>query len=112
MACNTSLFPPSVTKGTAQISEYTSYSKSGNDVYNIPVYQGEPLSAACQRTTTMGNIPEVYNYPGFTVVNGVLETKRTPMAGIASGELRNFFGRRMSGCFGDVPYYGTVCCDE
>lgn len=85
---------------------------SGNDVYGIPVKVGQPLSTLAQRFSTVGSIPFVLNYPGFTVVNcGVVANTRQSNGGI--GSMKNFF--RYRGPCGNVynneqANLAALCC--
>lgn len=102
----------SVVKSVASINQYADSETNGNDVYNIPVKVGAPLSTACERANIIGNIPEVIRHPAFTVVNGGIPARRVSSGGISEVAMATIFNRRgsVNGCFGDVPSYGSTCC--
>lgn len=103
--------PSGVEVGTATFKNYVEPDLNGNEIYNIPLKVGEPLSSACQRANTIGRIPEILHYPGFVVSGGKIPAKKASNAGISEGGMKMFFSRRSSdlGCFGDVPLYGSTC---
>lgn len=80
----------------------------GNEVANIPVKVGEPLSSACERAHVVGSIPEVVYHPAFTVVNGGIPATKISSAGIQNREL--FFSTK-SGCYTDRDsrFSGSSC---
>jgi len=81
---------------------------SGNDEYNIPRREGEPLSTACERANIIGDIPEVISYPGFRLVNGELPATKPMNGGIA--DVKAFF-TVSRGCYQDIDGRdtGTTC---
>lgn len=86
----------------------TEYPVSGNEVANIPVKIGEPLSTACQRAVTIGSIPQIINFANFTLVDGAIPTSKPSNGGIAN--MGSFFTSR-KGCFYNEwsQDYGTTC---
>lgn len=81
---------------------------SGNEESNIPNKVGAPLSAACDRSATMGSIPEVIYHPAFTQVDGAAVVGKPSNGGIANPG--SFFKSRR-GCFydKDAKFSGSTC---
>lgn len=82
--------------------------QDGYPVNNIPVKIGAPLSTACERMTTIGAIPSVLNYAGFTLVGGAPVTRIASMGGI---EYPSCFFATRSGCYESMwaRPYGSTC---
>lgn len=108
MAC-----PSGVVKSTAVLNNYADPETNGNEVYNIPVKVGAPLSTACERANMIGSIPEVIRHPAFTVVNGAIPATKVSSGGISAGAMATIFNRRgsVNGCFGDSMLMGSSCCE-
>jgi hypothetical protein len=104
--------PSGVVVSTAVFKNYADPDTNGNEVFNIPVKEGAPLSTACQRANMIGSIPEVISYAGFTLIDGGVKANKVSNGGIAKAQMATFFNRRGSnqGCFGDIKFYGSVCC--
>lgn len=81
--------------------------QAGNDVYGIPLKDGFPMSTACERAGITGSIPEVFQYPGFTLVARAAVTNRISSAGIAN--LASFFTPR-EGCYYRQSARLPGCC--
>lgn len=86
----------------------TDLSKGVNPTYNIPIKEGFPLSTACERTTVIGQIPEIFSYPGFTLKNGATMVNRISPGGIVN--MTQFFASK-SGCFQDRNARISGCAD-
>lgn len=71
---------------------------SGNEVSNIPIKQGFPLSTPCERATIMGAIPEVIRYPAFTLVRGATIVSKESNGGILNP---TSFWKPRAGCYYD-----------
>jgi len=72
---------------------------SGNPVSGIPLKIGAPLSSACDRAKTVGSIPEVINFPGYTTVNGGVVAGTISNGGICN--MSAFFTNH-DGCYQDA----------
>lgn len=83
---------------------------SGNPVFGIPVKIGAPMSTLSQRFTDVGSIPEVLNYPGWTLVNGAAVGGIASMGGISNPG--NFFRTRSGGSLYDSYHanLAELCC--
>jgi hypothetical protein len=82
---------------------------SGNLEENqIPNKIGEPLSNACDRSHTIGSIPEVIRHPAFTLVDGGAVAGRPSNGGIQN--MASFFKPR-HGCYydKDAKFSGSTC---
>lgn len=81
---------------------------SGNDEHAIPVKQGAPLSAACDRAATTGSIPEVIRYANWTKVAGAPVGSKISNGGIQN--MSAFFKTR-EGCYydKDARFSGSTC---
>lgn len=79
-----------------------------NPTYNIPIKEGFPLSTACERSTVVGQIPQILSYPGFTLKNGATMVNRISPGGIIN--IASFFASK-SGCFQDRNARIPGCSD-
>ena len=107
MACDNC--PSGVQSGDTTLQEYDIPNNSGNDVTNIPIKQGAPMSTSCQRANTIGSIPEVIRHPAFTTIDGGVAAVKVSNGGISLGAMGSFFNRRNKECFDDIPLQGSTC---
>lgn len=81
---------------------------------SVPLKMGDALSTANQRLTTIGSIPHVLHYPGFTLVNCAPAASFPSNGGI--GNFSHFFRSRAGYCGGCSIYnhnnaqIAEVCC--
>lgn len=103
--------PCGVTTEDASFTNYVIPSQNGNEVYNIPVKEGFPLSAACERVNHLGSIPEVIRFPSFTLIGGAVKASKVSSGGFASDSaLSNMLNKRIgTGCYAELGLLGSTC---
>jgi len=104
--------PCGVTVEAASFNSYVIPSQNGNDVYNIPVKEGAPLSAANERAgNILGSIPSVVRFPSFTLIGGAVKASKASNGGFASeAGLTNMLNKRIGeGAYDNLGYFGSTC---
>lgn len=75
-----------------------------------PLKVGEPLSTACERSSNLGSIPEIFHYPQFTVVGGEAVVGIPSNGGMSQARLSMFMTHKQ-GCYkNQFTRLASSCC--